>query len=254
MKNLQDRDFKKLNEAVSLSRQSKDNMKQAIVNTKIKHKRFIFPKLLGSLLTIFVIGLAFMLMFNPFNDHKLSQGEIIDSQTPETLPKVELVDDMFTMEWHSDSMDRGNHDLQSNVHGNLVVSEKIQPIKRGDILFYKINEQELIGRVIGLPGETVMIRDGQVYIDNKKLNTFYGVATSMGLTREEYLKEVDKSNINETSMEDFFNTSIDPVFVEENTVFVLVDTWWRGRDSIELGLIPFDQVEGKVLGYEKVID
>ncbi|CAM5222283.1 hypothetical protein UACE39S_03396 [Ureibacillus acetophenoni] len=251
MKNLQDHNFEKLNEAVSLSRQSKDNMKYAILNVTIKQKKVLFPKLLAGLLTIFVIGLFYVLIFNSYDAHKLSKEEIVDSHTPESLPDVPLATDMFTLEWLSDSMDRGNHDLQTNVHGDLVISKEIQPIKRGDILFYKVNEQELIGRVIGLPGETVMIREGQVYIDDKKLNTFYGVATSMGLTREEFFEKVDISNINVASMEEFFNTSIDPVFVEKDTVFVLVDTWWRGRDSRELGLISFEQMKGKVLGYKE---
>lgn len=42
-----------------------------------------------------------------------------------------------------------------------------------------------------------------------------------------------------------------PVKVEENTVFVLGDNWWRSVDSKEFGVLPMEEVEGKVLGYKK---
>src|SRR5690606_38751071 len=175
MKKLQDNDFIKLNDAVKLSRQSKDKMKYAILNARTQRK-FLAPKILVSFLTITAIGICFMLIFTQNVSMKYSQGEITDSETPETLAEVQLAKDMFTIEWHSDAMDRGNHDLQTDYHSDLVVTVDIHPIKRGDILYYKVNDQELMGRVIGLPGETVEIKNGQVYVNNKKLNTFYGVA------------------------------------------------------------------------------
>jgi|SRR5690606_9283568 len=253
MKNLQDYDFEKLNDAVKLSRQSKDKMKYVILNATTDRK-FLHPKILVSFLTIAAIGICCMLVFTQNVNLKFSQGEITDYETPETLAEVRLANNMFTIEWHTDSMDRGNHDLQSDFHGDLVVSGDIHPIKRGDILFYNVNEQELIGRVIGLPGETVEIKEGQVYINGKKLKTFYGVATSKGFTRDEYFEKVDKSNFNVNTMEDFFNTSFNPVLVEENSIFVLVDTWWRGSDSRDLGLISFEQLKGKILGYKESLD
>jgi len=124
-------------------------------------------------------------------------------------------------------MDRGNHDLNTDVHGKLVMLKDFDQIDRGDIIYYKTIEQNQISRVIGLKDETIEIIDGQVYIDNKPLNTFYGVATSFGLTKDNYFKKMDKENYNKERMKDFFNTSMKPVLAEEGTVFVLVDTWWR---------------------------
>lgn len=45
---------------------------------------------------------------------------------------------------------------------------------------------------------------------------------------------------------------MNPIKVEENTVFVLVDMWLRGSDSKDFGLLPLENVKGKVLGYKKI--
>ena len=61
-------------------------------------------------------------------------------------------------------------------------------LQRGDVIYYQMLDSELeknenlpkmyLGRVVGLSDETVKIENGQVYINDKKLDTFYGVATS----------------------------------------------------------------------------
>ena len=38
------------------------------------------------------------------------------------------------------------------------------------------------------------------------------------------------------------------VTVKENTVFILVDQWWRGTDSQEFGPLPIDEIEGVIIG------
>lgn len=256
MNNRQDEDFKRLSNAFSLNEESRGKMRQAIFNAPRKRKGSPAPKIIGSILAVFVLTLTYFLVsdssaiFTNTNTGETTE-EIMDAQTPETLSSVPGADNTFTMEWLFDSMDRGNHDLDTSIHGNLVVSEDIEPLERGDILYYQIQGEDQLGRIIGLPGETVEIQDGQVYVDGKKLNTFYGEATSLGLTKDEYFESVNAENIETEEMEDYFNTSMEPVSVGENTVFVLVDMWWRGRDSREYGPIPFEQIQGEVVGYEE---
>lgn len=61
---------------------------------------------------------------------------------------------------------------------------------------------------------------------------------------------MNPSNIeDEQAIWDYFEMDMEPIEVEENTVFVLVDQWWRGVDSKDFGLLPLDRIEGKVLGY-----
>ncbi len=55
----------------------------------------------------------------------------------------------------------------------------IQDAKRGDILVFKsdeLDEKRLVKRLIGLPGETVEVKnDGSVYINGEKLDEPYAV-------------------------------------------------------------------------------
>ena len=52
----------------------------------------------------------------------------------------------------------------------------IDPIRRGDIIVFKYPEdpeRDFIKRVIGLPGETVELRNKKVYINGKPLDEPY---------------------------------------------------------------------------------
>ena len=186
---------------------------------------------------------------------------ITDKNTSEVLGTVTPQESHLLVEWNSDAMDRGNHDFNTMSHSELVVEPYSGKLQRGDVIYYQMLDSELeknknlpkmyLGRVVGLPNETVKIKGGQVYINDEKLDTFYGVATSLGLTKEEYFETINLKNINKEEMENYFNTSMEPIKVEDNAVFVLVDMWWRGTDSKDFGLLPEENIQGKVLGYKK---
>lgn len=185
---------------------------------------------------------------------------ITDKNTSEVIETVTPQDSHRLIEWSFDAMDRGNHDFNTITHSELVMEPYSGKLQRGDVIHYQMLDSELkknknlpqmyLGRVVGLPGETVKITNGQVYINDEKLDTFYGVATSLGLTKEDYFETVNPNNVNKEQMEKHFNTSMEPIEVEENTVFVLVDMWWRGTDSKDFGLLPTENIQGKVLGYK----
>jgi signal peptidase I len=182
-----------------------------------------------------------------------------------TRPEIELVDaskNTILVEWGSDAMDRGNHDYFTSVHGKLVVDLEYSDVSRGEVIYFKTpavvlkrypqSPEDYIARVVGLPGETVEIKDGRVFIDGKVLETFYAKATILGMDEEVYFSKKDTSKIvSLESTKEYFATNMDPVKVIEDTVFVLVDQWWRGTDSREFGVLPLDSVEGQVLGYLK---
>ncbi|WP_052455560.1 signal peptidase I [Bhargavaea cecembensis] len=174
-----------------------------------------------------------------------------DLKTEESLKEVSQDDHTFSLEWSVDSMDRGNHNLDTEVNGKLVVSKNIEPLERGDIIYYEHDQDEHIGRVVGLPGETVEIKKGQVFIDGRKLDTFYGTASVRGVGEKEYFEKTPKENYDSAAMKEYFQTRMEPVDVKDETVFVLVDQWWRGSDSKDFGLIPNSELKGEILGYEK---
>jgi signal peptidase I len=63
--------------------------------------------------------------------------------------------------------------------GEYILTEKVSYYrndpKRGDVIVFKppISEDEFIKRVIGLPGETVMIRNNKVFINDIELKEDY---------------------------------------------------------------------------------
>ena len=70
-----------------------------------------------------------------------------------------------------------------------------------------------------------------------------------GLGEEEYFNTVPRSAIvNEQSTREYFNMNMAAVSVKENTVFILVDQWWRGYDSREFGPLPIGEIEGVIIG------
>ena len=113
---------------------------------------------------------------------------------------------------------------------NLIVdkiSYRFKDPERFDIIVFPYQYQEdtyYIKRIIGLPGETVQIEDGAIYIDGEVLEESYG-------------KEV------------MYNAGIasQPIELGEDEYFVLGDNRNNSRDSRDpsVGTIQKDQIIGK---------
>lgn len=103
------------------------------------------------------------------------------------------------------------------------VAYVFSPPQRGDVVVFSIagrDGADLVKRVIGLPGETVEMRDGRVYIDGT-------------LLEESYVAVFDYAN--ET-----------PVRVPADHYFVLGDNRAVSYDSRYMGPIPQERIVGKV--------
>ncbi len=99
----------------------------------------------------------------------------------------------------------------------------IHPPKRGEVIvfhFPRDPKKDFVKRVVGLPGESVEMRGGTVYID--------GVAL-----QEPYLTAPDDS-------------TVPPVQIEGNQYYVLGDNRRSSNDSRSWGLVPEENVVGKV--------
>jgi len=105
--------------------------------------------------------------------------------------------------------------------------------QRADVILYlpppqisesSASQDALIHRIVGLPGETVEVRDGQVFIDEVPLD-------------EPYLAEP---------------ASIDyeygPEMIPEDAYFVLGDNRNNAFDSHIWGILPGEMILGKVIG------
>ncbi|MBX3069774.1 MAG: signal peptidase I [Thermomicrobiales bacterium] len=97
--------------------------------------------------------------------------------------------------------------------------------ERGDIVVFNppvASSKPYIKRIIGLPGETVEIREGNVYIDGELLD-------------EDYIE----AGITECSRQ------CDPWVVPEGEVFVLGDNRQNSSDSRVFGPIAIDSIVGR---------
>jgi len=118
--------------------------------------------------------------------------------------------------------------MEPNLHTDqrLVVekvSYRFHGPRRGDIVVIRVPSQGdelLIKRVIGLPGETVEVRDGHVYIDEQLLDEPY----TQGSTR---------------------SGRIARVIVPPLNIFVMGDNRDHSNDSRTFGPVPIENVVGR---------
>lgn len=191
---------------------------------------------------------------------------IIDETTLMEPIRVEVEGDMYRVTHLSDSMDRGKHDYLSSEHGDIVIDPSYyseNEFMRGDIIYFKQPEQTYmnIARVIAISGETVEIKEGQVYVNNRKLDAFYGRAHRLGADLNELRgliennnhKDHIRQNIN-NMIEYFENMDYVEVTIPKDHVYIIGDDWFRSSDSRNFGPLETGDIAGKVMGYEKMDD
>ena len=112
------------------------------------------------------------------------------------------------------------------------------PIQRGDIIVFHrpgdyscgasggTSHQDLVQRVIGMPGQDIRSHGNSIYVDGKQVDTLYGLDSSVG-------KSVPKS--------------IPLTTVPSDEYFVVGDDLSHSCDSRSFGAIPASSVVGKVV-------
>jgi signal peptidase I len=105
----------------------------------------------------------------------------------------------------------------------------MRDVRRGDIVVFKYPEEpekDYIKRVIGLPGETIEVRDRQVYIDGRPLDEPYKVHRNpRGLN-------IDQDDYPATR-------------IPANSYFCMGDNRDNSRDSRSWGFVPRDYIKGR---------
>jgi signal peptidase I len=147
--------------------------------------------------------------------------EVLETTLPAVL--IAFVINLFlaqATQVHGQSMEPTLHSDQRLVVEK--VSYRFHGPRRGDIVVLKSPQQSselLIKRVIGLPGETIEIRQGRVYINGQELD-------------EPYLERSKGGNWG-------------PIIVPPLHVFVLGDNRSFSNDSRAFGMVPIESIVGR---------
>jgi len=113
-----------------------------------------------------------------------------------------------------------------------IIALKFDKPKQGDVIVFKAPpdpEKDYIKRVIGTPGDTVMIKNGDVYVNEELLNQNAYLSSSAKTYGGSFLKE-DAA-----------------VTVPPESYFVMGDNRSGSSDSREWGFVPLESIVGKSL-------
>ena len=108
------------------------------------------------------------------------------------------------------------------------ISYKFSEPQRGDVVIFKYSDtQDFIKRIIGTPGDKVMIKDGRIYINDELLD------------ESNYLEDTVVSNGGSYIHEG------QTITVNEDQYFVCGDNRTNSSDSREFGPIDVSKIKGK---------
>ena len=113
---------------------------------------------------------------------------------------------------------------------NMIILSKTSEIQRFDMIVFKAPDSDelYIKRVIGLPGDSIEMKDDVLYVNGKEYE-------------EPYLKENKEENVLDKLTYDFTLEE-----VPENSLFVMGDNRLNSMDSRIFGVISYDSVIGEV--------
>lgn len=110
-----------------------------------------------------------------------------------------------------------------------LITQRFSQLDRGDVIVFKSPpepDKDYIKRIIGLPGDVVLIQNGKVYVNGKQLNETY---LPVGRVTEAH----------------GFAQEGQEIKVSPKTYFVMGDNRPASSDSRDWGLLPFKNVVGK---------
>ena len=116
----------------------------------------------------------------------------------------------------------------------------IDPVKRGDILVFKFPEdpeRDFIKRVIGLPGETLEVRNKKVFINGTPLDEPY----------VHFIFPPEERAPGDVGFEASEKSDYGPVTIPDGHYFMMGDNRDNSEDSRYWGFMPADYIKGKAL-------
>jgi signal peptidase I len=208
-----------------------------------------------------IMMMLFMIFFTA-----CSQEALRDNHTTEAVAKVYVGEGTILYKNMNDNMERGHKEFAG---ADVVVDPSYyasKTVQRGDIVYYKIPQEAKsnngspdteISRVVAIPGESIRIEKGQIFINNRKLDTFYGQAHWGGMDVVGLNKTINQGGSNPEDIkrvikiiQESVETNKKEFKVPEGQFYIIGDDWIRSGDSRHFGPISKDSILGKVIGYK----
>lgn len=132
-----------------------------------------------------------------------------------------------------------------------------ETIKDGDIIMYNTNGQIAVGRVVGMPGDTIKISGNELYVNNKVVPQKYigkfiyrptgKGARGLAIPTKEYSQVLGSVDFNVIEF-DTPEASMDfgPTVVKANAYYILGDNRDNSKDSRFNGLVSINNIIGVV--------
>lgn len=126
----------------------------------------------------------------------------------------------------------GNSMYPTYKNGEYLMANKLtyrfgEP-QRGDVIIFKYSDtQDFIKRVIGTPGDTIMVKDGKVYVNGTQLDETTYLEETVYTSSGDYLAEGET------------------ITIGDSQYFVLGDNRPHSSDSRTFGPIEENQIKGK---------
>ena len=179
-----------------------------------------FRDFIGDLLeTVAIALLIFVVLHSSIGNYRVEKSSMENT----LLPRDRLVVDRLAYFY----LDAGQIDNSIPVFDVWDEGRLFFPLrtpKREDIVVFNFPNdpnRDFVKRIIGLPGEMVSIKNGEVFIDGLGLDEPYISAKD-----SDYMK---------------------PILVPQNSYFVLGDNRHASSDSRHWGSVSIDQIVGKVV-------
>lgn len=209
-----------------------------LIEEKIKNRKKTFFKMSRDSFIIILSLLVFRSIF--FEPYRIPSGSMI--------PTLEIGDFILVNKFQYGLKVPFSDVALGDVNLTPIYLLKRNEVRRGDIIVFKYpNDMKVnyIKRVIGLPGETIEIKNKEVFINDKKLPEEL-IATKHN-DNYEYFKSKASSNefIVKKDVDNIYKLNFKKTKIPEGSYFVMGDNRDNSSDSRAWGFVPFENIRGR---------
>ncbi|MEH0859962.1 MULTISPECIES: signal peptidase I [Halobacteriovorax] len=209
-----------------------------LIEEKILNRKKTFIKMTRDSFIIIISLLIFRsVLFEPY---RIPSGSMI--------PTLEIGDFILVKKFQYGLKVPFSDIALGNINLTPTYLFRTNEVERGDIIVFKYpNDLKInyIKRVIGLPGETIEIKNKEVLINGQKMSEKL-IATKNNDNYEYFQTTVnDKEFVVKKDMDNIYKLNFKKTKIPEGHYFVMGDNRDNSSDSRAWGFVPFENIRGR---------